>query len=87
MRKRFTQSQIFAVLKEGELCTDVLELCRQHGISRNTYYNWKNKYGGMSLSEAQQKRDLESENRRLKKLVVERDLEIEALKELLSKNW
>ena len=71
MRKRFTQSQIFAVLKEGELSADVRELCRQHGISRNTYYNWKNKYGGMSLSEAQQKRDLE----------------IEALKELLSKNW
>jgi putative transposase len=87
MRKRFTQSQIFQVLKEGELCSDVLELCRKHGISRNTYYNWKNKYGGMSLSEAQQKRELELENRRLKKLVVERDLEIEALKELLSKNW
>lgn len=87
MRKRFTQSQIYQVLKEGEVCADVRELCRQHGISRNTYYNWKNRYGGMTLSEAQQKRELESENRRLKKLVVERDLEIEALKELLSKNW
>jgi len=87
MRKRFTQSQIYQVLKEGEMCSDVRELCRLHGISRNTYYNWKNKYGGMSMSEVKQKQELEHENRRLKKLVVERDLEIEALKELLSKNW
>jgi len=87
MRSRFTHTQIHQILKEADLGTDVKEVCRKYGISRNTFYNWKNKYGGMTPSDAKIKHELEIENRRLKKMVAERDLEIEAMKELLSKKW
>ncbi len=87
MRSRFTHTQIHQILKEADMGMEVKELCRKYGISRNTFYNWKNKYGGMTPSDAKVKHDLEIENRRLKKLVAERDLEIEAMKELLSKKW
>ena len=85
MRSRFTQSH--QILREADMGMEVKELCRKHGISRNTFYNWKDKYGGMSSSDAKLKHDLEIENRRLKRMVAERDLEIEAMKELLSKKW
>ena len=85
MRSRFTQSH--QILREADMGMEVKELCRKHGISRNTFYNWKDKYGGMSSSDAKLKHDLEIENFRLKKMVAERDLEIEAMKELLSKKW
>ena len=85
MRSRFTQSH--QILREADMGMEVKELCRKHGISRNTFYNWKDKYGGMSSSDAKLKHDLEIENFRLKKMVAERDLEIEAMKELISKKW
>ncbi len=87
MRSRFTHTQIQQILREADMGMEVKELCRKYGISRNTFYNWKNKYGGMTPSDAKIKHDLEVENRRLKKLVAERDLEIEVMKELLSKKW
>ena len=87
MRSRFTHTQIYQILKEADLGVEVKEVCRKYGISRNTFYNWKNKYGGITPSDAKVKHDLEIENRRLKKMVAERDFEIEAMKELLSKKW
>jgi putative transposase len=87
MRSKFTYTQIHQILKEADLGTEVKEICCKYGISRNTFYNWKNRYGSMTPSDAKIKHDLEIENRRLKRMVAERDLEIEAMKELLSKKW
>jgi len=66
-KSRFTESQIVAVLKEGEAGLPVAELCRKHGISSATYYNWKSKYSGVEVSELQRLRELEAENARLKR--------------------
>ena len=87
MRSKFTYTQIQQILMEADLGAEIKEICRKYGISRNTFNHWKNKYGGMTPSDAQIKHDLEIENRRLKRMVAERDLEIEAMKELLSKKW
>lgn len=86
-RARFTESQIIGVLKEAEAGKKVAELCRKHGISDATYYNWKAKYSGMTVSEAQRLKALESENAKLKKLLAERMLDIEALKDVLGRKW
>ena len=85
--KRYTEEQIIAVLKEGEAGTPVRELCRKYGMSDGTYYNWKAKYAGMTVSELKRLKGLEDENRRLKQIVGEQALDIRALKELLSKNF
>ena len=71
MKKRFTEVQIIGVLKEAEAGVKIAELCRCHGIAEATYYNWKTKYGGMSVSEAQRLKMLETENTRLKRLLAE----------------
>jgi putative transposase len=86
-RSRHTEEQIIAILKEQEAGAKTADLCRQHGISSATLYNWKAKYGGLSVSEAKRLRALESENARLKKLVAEAMLDNAMLKELLSKKW
>ena len=86
-RKRYTEEQIIAVLKEGEAGTKVAELCRKHGISDATYYNWKAKYAGLTVSELRRLKTLEAENRQLKQIVAEQALDIQTLKELLSKNF
>ena len=86
-RSRHTEEQIIAILKEQEAGAKMADLCRQHGISSATLYNWKAKYGGLSVSEAKRLRALESENARLKKLVAEAMLDNAMLKELLSKKW
>lgn len=85
-RKRFTQEQIIGVLREQEAGAKVADLCRKHGISDATYYNWKAKYGGMDVSDPRRLKTLEDENARLKKLLADQMLEASALKELLSKN-
>jgi putative transposase len=84
-RGRFTEDQIIGVLREHEAGVKTADLCRQHGISDATFYNWKSKYGGMTVSEAARLRTLEDENRRLKKLVAESMLDVSALKDLLGK--
>ena len=85
--KRYTEEQIIAVLKEGEAGAMVGELCRKYGISNATYYNWKAKYAGMTVSDARRLKSLEAENRRLKQMVAEQALDNRTLKELLAKNF
>ena len=86
-RKRFTEEQIIAVLKENEAGAKVDDLCRRHGISSATFYTWRKKYGGMDASEAKRLRALEAENARLKRIVADQMLDMTAMKELLAKNW
>jgi putative transposase len=86
-RKKYTEEQIIQVLKEGEAGTPVSDLCRKHGMSDATYYNWKSKYSGMTASDLKRLKALEEENRRLKQIVAEQALDNRALKELLSKNF
>ena len=85
--KRFTEEQIIGVLKEAEAGAKTKELCRKHGISEATFYNWKAKYAGMTVSEARRLRELESENGKLKKLLAESELDKAALKDLLNRKW
>ena len=87
MKKRFNEAQIIGVLQEQEAGAKVAELCRRHGISEATFYNWKSRYGGMSVSEAKRLKALEAENRRLKKLVADLTLDKDILQETLSKKW
>ncbi|WP_132081885.1 IS3 family transposase [Sinorhizobium americanum] len=84
-KQRFTEEQIIAVLKEQEVGAKVADLCRKHGISEATFYNWKAKYGGMEASEAKRLKALEEENAKLKKLLAEQMLDAAALRELLGK--
>jgi putative transposase len=86
-RKRFTEEQIIAVLREHDAGAKAADLARKHGISGATLYNWKAKYGGMDVSDAKRLRSLEEENRKLKKLLAESILDQAALKELLTKKW
>ncbi|MGZ2427334.1 putative transposase [Rhizobium laguerreae] len=86
-KQRFTEEQIIAVLKEQEAGAKAADLCRKHGISEATFYNWKAKYGGMEVSEAKRVKALEDENARLKKLLAEQMLDAAALRELLAKKW
>jgi putative transposase len=86
-KSRFTEEQIIGVLKEGEAGVAVKELCRKHGICDQTYYRWKSKYGGLDVSEARRLRQLEEENRRLKQMVAEQALDIQALKGVLAKKF
>ena len=86
-RKRFTEEQIIGVLKEHELGAATADLCRKHGISQQTFYNWKSKYGGMDVAEARKLKQVQDENGKLKKLLAEEMLDKQALKDLLSKNW
>ena len=85
-RSRFSEEQIVAVLKEHEVGAKAADLARKHGISEATLYNWKAKYGGLTVSEAKRLRSLEDENGKLKKLLADAMLDNAALKELLSKN-
>ena len=85
-RSRFSEEQIVGVLKEHEAGADLTPLCRRHGISPQTFYRWKQKYGGLQVNEAGRLKALEEENARLKRLVAEQALDNQALKELLRKN-
>jgi putative transposase len=86
-RKRFTEEQIIAALKEAESGLPVAEVCRKHGISDATFYTWRRKYGGLEVSEARRLRQLEEENRRLKHLVADLTLDVQMLKAVNSKKW
>ncbi len=86
-RKRYTEVQIIAVLKEAEAGAKTGELCRKHGVSEATFYKWKAKYAGLTVSELKRLRSLEDENRRLKQIVAQQALDNWALKDLLAKNF
>lgn len=86
-QKKYTEEQIIAVLKEGEAGAKVSDLCRKYGMSDASYYNWKARYAGLTVSELKRLKALEEENRRLKQIVGEQALDIRALKDLLSKNF
>lgn len=87
MKKRFTEEQIIGFLRETEAGLPIKELCRRHGFSEASYYLWRSKFGGMSVSEAKRLKELEAENTRLKKLLAEFMLEIEVTREALRKKW
>lgn len=87
MKKRFTEEQIIGVLKEADAGAKVAELCRKYGISDATYYNWKAKFGGMTVSDAQRLKGLEAENAKLKRLLAESMLDNAALKDVVGRKW
>jgi putative transposase len=87
MRKRYSEEQIIRILHEASAGVPVKDLMRRYGISENTFFRWRSKYGGMDVSEVRRLRDLEGENGRLKRLLATRDLEIDALKEVMQKNF
>ncbi len=86
-RSKFSDSQIMAILKQAEAGTPVPELCREHGISSATFYKWRAKYGGMDTSMMARLKELEEENRRLKKMYAEERLKAEIVQEALQKKW
>jgi putative transposase len=83
MKKRFTEEQIIGFLREADAGLKVKDLCRKHGFSEPSYYAWKAKFGGMGLSDAKRLKELESENAKLKKLLANSMLEVEAMREVL----
>lgn len=87
-KKRYSEEQIIRILREAEKGEQSIgELSRKYGISEQTYYRWRQRFQGMQVAEAKRLRTLEKENARLKRLLANRDLEIDAMKELLAKNW
>jgi putative transposase len=87
MKKRYSEEQIIKAIKQHEAGAKVPDICRELGISEGTFYNWRAKYAGMEVNEAKRMKELESENAKLKKLLAEKLLEVEAMKDVLSKKW
>ena len=86
-RKRFSEEKIIEILRQHQAGAKPAELCRQHGISEATLYNWRSRYGGMQVSDAKRLRSLEDENRKLKKLLAEAMLDNAVLKDITSRKW
>ncbi len=84
-KSRFTESQIVAILKEGDSGLKVNDICRKHGISSATYHRWKSKYGGMEASDLKRMKEIEAENSKLKRMYAELSLENDALRNLIEK--
>ena len=84
-KTRFTETQIVSILKQQEAGIPTREICRQHGISEATFYNWKSRYGGMEASDVKRLKDLEEENSRLKKMFADLSLDNQILKEIFAK--
>ncbi len=84
MKKRYTEEQIIKAIKQHEAGAKVDDICREMGISTGTFYNWRSKYAGL---EAKRLRELEAENNKLKKMLADKMLEVEAMKDVLSKKW
>jgi putative transposase len=87
MKKRFKTEQIIKILEEAEAGVKVKDIIRQHGITEQTFYRWKSKYGGLDVSDAARLKELDSENKKLKRLVADKELQILGLKEALSKKY
>ena len=86
-KSRFSDSQILSILKQAEAGTPVSELCREHGMSSASFYKWRAKYGGMDASLMQRLKELEAENKRLKKMYAEERLKAEIIQEAMKKKW
>ncbi len=87
MKKRYSEEQIIRAIKQHESGVKVDDICREMGISSGTFYNWRSKYAGLEVNEAKRLRELEAENNKLKKLLADKLLEVEAMKDVLSKKW
>jgi len=87
MKKRFAEEQIIKAIKQHEAGTKVEEICRQLGVSNGTFYNWRSKYAGLEGNEAKRLRELELESNKQKRLLADKMLEVEAMKEVLTKKW
>ena len=87
MKKRYTEEQIIKAIKQNEAGTKVDAICRDLGISSATFYNWRSKFSGLEVNEAKRLRELETENNKLKRLLADKLLEVEAMKDVLSKKW
>ena len=87
MKKRYSEEQIIKAIKQHEAGAKVEDICREMGISSGTFYNWRSKYAGLEINEAKRLRELESENAKLKRLLAEKLLEVEAMKEVVAKKW
>ena len=87
MKKRYTEEQIIRAIKQHEAGAKVDDLCRDMGISQGTFYNWRSQYAGLEVNEAKRLKELESENIKLKRLLAEKMLEVEAIKDVVSKKW
>jgi putative transposase len=87
MKKRFTEEQIIGILKQAQSGMKIVDLCRMHGISDVTFYNWRSKYGGMEVSDAKRLKHLEDENRKLKQMLADAMLDNKVLKDVVSKKW
>ena len=87
MRRRFTEEQIIGILREQDAGASVKEITRRHGISEQSFYRWKSKYGGMEASDARRLKELEAENAKLKKLLAEAHLDNAALKDVVRRKW
>ena len=85
--RRFTEEQIIGILKQSQAGMKIVDLCRTHGISDATFYNWRTKYGGMEVSDAKRLKVLEDENKKLKQMLADTMLENKAIKDVLSKKW
>lgn len=87
MKKRYTEEQIIKAIHQHEAGAKVEDICRDMGISNGTFYNWRSKFAGLEVNEAKRLRELESENNKLKRLLADKLLEVEAMKDVLSKKW
>ncbi len=87
MKKSYTEEQIIKAIKQHEAGAKVDDICREMGISTGTFYNWRSKYAGLEVNEAKRLRELEAENNKLKKMLADKMLEVEAMKDVLSKKW
>ena len=86
-RKQFSEEQIIGILKAGDGAANIRAVCRRHNITEQTYYRWRNKYGGMEVSDAKRLKQLEDENRKLKQMLAEALLDNKILKDVVSKKW
>lgn len=87
MKKRYTEEQIIKAIKDHKAGIKVDDICRHLGISTGTFYNWRSKYAGMEVNEAKRMKELELENNKLKRILAEKLLEVEALKDVISEKW